>query len=219
MREFVPVAFLPPYLHFTLIASALCFLCLYFFIKRLRSTFHQLQRKWHPPAPYDPRLLKYQRNAAIFWLFLLLPSALLLAFAIYLSSYQLLAKKAVIAGQAEFRGEKVTFTGYDGKVIAATVHGSRAAGAGIFLKFPDILGYLGLHSYHKIITFRGSSQFEYHYQAPDPKWVGNYVDVLFEALYTHRNWFQFLAPTYRESPYFASGKHRIFATHSGYIVN
>jgi hypothetical protein len=219
MREFVPVAFLPPYLHFTLVASALCFFCLYFFLKRLKSTYNLLQKKWHPPAPFDPRLLNYQRNAAIFWFILLIPSGLLMALAIYLSSYQLLAKKAVIAGKAEFRGETVTFTRYDGKIVNSRVNGNRAAAAGIFLRFPNGLGYLGLHSYQKIITFRGSNQFEYHYQPPDPKWLANYVDVFFKFLYTRRDWFQFLAPTYRESPYFGAGKHRIFATHSGYIVN
>lgn len=219
MRQFVPVALQPPYLHFTLIAGLLFLIALYFFLKRSRATYAQLQRKWNPPAPYDPRLLKYDRNAAVFWLIMLIPSGLLLALAFYLSNYQLLAKKAVIAGRAEWNGNIVRFIRYDGNVMTAPAKGNRVAAAGIFLKFPNILRYVGLRTYHRVITFRGSSEFQYHYMQPDPEWLENYVDPFFCSLYAHRTWFKAVEPAYRESPYFGHGKHRIFATHSGYIVN
>lgn len=219
MRQFVPVALQLPYLHFTFIAGALFFISLYFLLKRARATYAQLRRKWNPPAPYDPRLLKYDRNATLFWLIMLIPSGMLLALAFYLSSYQLLAGKAVIAGRAEWNGNIVRFIRYDGNVMTSPVKGSRAAAAGIFLKFPNILRFLGLRTYHRVITFRGSSEFQYHYMPPDPEWLENYVDPFFCSLYAHRKRLKVVDPTYRESPYFGPGKHQIFATHSGYIVN
>lgn len=219
MPQFLPVALQPPHLHFTLIAGLLFLITLYFFLKRTRATYVQLQKKWNPPAPYDPLLLKYDRNATIFWLVLLIPAGLLLGLAIYLGSYQLLAKKAVIAGRADFNGRTVKFLRYDGNVLTTPVKGGRAAAAGIFLKFPGFLRFIGLHTYHKVITFRSSNEFQYRYMQPDPEWLQDYVDPFYCSLYAHRKWLKVVEPTYRESPYFGHGKHRVFATHSGYIVN
>lgn len=211
-------AFQGPYLHFSLIATGFLAFCLYFLLKRLREMFNQFRRKWNPPAPFQPELLHQAKVGATIWSFFAILGVLLVAFAWYLSHYQYLSTKVDLAGEATLRGGAVNFSSYNGSRNTYTVEGTQAAAGGVFIRFPKWMSYLGLENYHKLITFRGNGENEYHYREPPDSWVKENSDSFFALLYHFRKELSFLQPRYTESPYFAGSKRKIFVTHSGYII-
>jgi hypothetical protein len=212
-------AFQRPYFQFTTICLLLFLIPLFFFVRRLRALLDQYRKRRNPPMPYQPLLLEYYRNATIFWFIFLIPVTLLLVLAIYLSQFQYLGARAEIAGTANFQGSTVLLTSYNGSQNQFHVKGDRAAAAGIFLKFPRSWSAVGLETYHKLITFRGSEETAFRYFQPSAESLKSDLDPFLCSLYAHRDWIQFVQISYAESPYFAHGKHRIFVTHSGYIVD
>lgn len=208
-----------PYLHFTGIALAILLISFYYFIRKVSAAYAQLRLKWHPPAPYDPRLLRFDLNAAFFRLIFVATGAVLFALALYLSSYQYLEQKATPAGEAVFKKSRVEYRSENSQQLTVSVQGQRVAAAGILLRFPTFLRYVGLANYHQVITFRGFNQNEYHYKPPPPDWIQNHADSLFVFFYKNRDWLTIPEAIYVESPYFTQGRHEIFVTHSGYIVN
>ena len=115
-------------------------------------------------------------------------------------------------GIAEYRSDS-------GPRISAPVQGHQAAMAGIIMRFPTWLRFAGLGNYHKAITFRGFNQNEYHYNTPPADWLQSYADGLFVFFYKNKSWLKTPEAIYVESPYFNPGKHQVFVTHSGYIVD
>lgn len=212
--------FEPPYLHFTLLCLLYVLFVCYFLFKRLGLLFGQLRRKWNPPSPYDPRLMAYYRNAVTFWALFLLVGLVMLSLSFYLSRFQYLGEKVEPAGLATYRGNTVQFVDVDGVEMTVTIKGEQAAAAGVFLRFPDWMGFLGLRTYHRLVTFRGNAQSEYHYgERPDAVWLRSFLDdPIYLFLYKNRNWLKIADPFYTESVYFINGKHRIHVTHSGYII-
>jgi len=211
-------AFHSPYLHFTLVATAYLLFVTYFFIGRLKSMFSQLRRKWNPPAPYQPQLLIYYKNASIFWFFVVLTGLVLFLFAIYLSRYQYVGDKVYPAGQATLHRNNVSFVSHNGVSNTYAVRGGEVAAGGIFLRFSPWMRILGLETYHRLITFRGNQENVYHYSKPTAVWLESYADWLYVFFYKNKKWFPFADPFYTESPYFAGGKRRLLVTHSGYII-
>jgi hypothetical protein len=214
ITSYLPRAFHPPYLHFTAICSLFFLIALWVLIRRFNGMFDQLRRKWNPPAPYQPGLLVYYRNAVWFWSFVLLIAIAFMAVAFYLSRYQYIGGGVEPAGIAVRHGSTVRFTRYTGGEEKFTVHGSQIAAAGLFLRFPDWMRFVGLATYHRLITFRGMDQNEYHYAKPKADWIKPYADPIYVFLYKN-GWFN---TYYTESVYFSGGKNRILVTHSGYIV-
>jgi hypothetical protein len=211
------IAFQQPYLHFTLITTGFLLLCVFFLIARLRKVYNQLWRKWHPPTPFDPRLLKYFKNAALWWFFWTLFGGLLVTFALYLCKYQYIGTSVELAGKIRRQGNTIRYANYDHTELTVTVQGGEAAAGGIFLRFPRWMRYLGLQNYHKLITFRGNQENKYHYSKPGPEWLETYADPLYIFIYKHQKGLN-LKAFYTESPYFSGITHRLYVTHSGYII-
>jgi hypothetical protein len=181
--------------------------------------YSQLRRKWHPPSPYDPTLLRFEKNAVLFWIPFVIVAALLLTFAVYLSGYRYVGVKAQPAGTIVHKNGVVQYTDERGNQMNVKANGNRIAAGGIFLRFPKWANYVGLGTYEKIITFRNADQGKYHYQPPDAGWLANYgADKIFVFLYRYRAKWKFPESFYVESPYFMGGKRILFVTRSGYIV-
>ncbi|HSP07597.1 MAG TPA: hypothetical protein VLR94_10490, partial [Acidobacteriota bacterium] len=197
---------------------AVLLISFYYFIRKASAAYGQLQLKWHPPAPFDPRLLRWDLNAAMYRFVFVLLGLVLFLFALYLTRYEYLGDKASVGGQANFHSGKVDFVGIDGKTLSARVNGHQAAAAGIILRFPAWLRYAGLANYQRIVDFRGFNENQYHYNHPPADWLQRYADPLFVFFYKNNQWLGIPKAIYVESPYFSPGKHQIFVTHSGYIV-
>ena len=217
LAHLLVAAFQRPYAHFTVITLVVLLVTLYFLVARIRKLWDQLWRKWHPPSPFDPRLLTYYKNAAYWWGFLVLLGLLFFSLALYLARYQFLGRGVELAGTARVQGGSVFYVNYNGGKIVAHVKGPEVAAAGVFLRFPSWMRFLGLETYHKMITFRGNLENKYHYQKPEADFLAPYVDRFYFLLYKHRKDLGVVEPFYTESPYF-SGNRRIFVTHSGYII-
>lgn len=208
-----------PYLHFTAVALVFFLISFYFFLRKASAAFGQLRLKWNPPAPYDPRLLRFDLNAAIFRMIFVLIGLVLLLLAVYLSRYQYLTDRATLAGVIVFQKGTAEYRSDAGTGMSARVQGHQAAMAGIILRFPTWLRFVGLGNYHKAVTFRGFNQNEYHYNTPPADWLQTYADGLFVFCYKNKSWLKTPEAIYVESPYFNPGKHQVFVTHSGYIVD
>jgi hypothetical protein len=194
---------------------------LFFWIQRFSLFWDQYRRMKNPPAPYDPRLYKWYKNAVTFWSVLLFFGILLLLISFYLAGFQYIGKKVGISGLITRSGSTVNFVNAEGETVHATVHGPQTAAAGIFLRFPRWMDILGLRTYHRIVTFRGNQQTEFHYgKKPDASWLRSYVhDPLLLFLYKYRDTFNPLINIfYTESVYFGGNKKRLIVTHSGYII-
>ncbi len=211
-------AFQGPYLHFSFLAAGFLAFGLYFLFKRIRDMFSQLQRKWNPPAPFQPELLRVAKRGASLWSAFVIIGIILLTFANYLSHFQFISTRVEAAGEATLRGGNVAFTKYDGTKHSYEVRGNQVAAGGIFLRFPKWMKYLGLENYHKVITFQGNGENEYHYKEPPDSWIKENSDPLYAFLYRYRKELDFIVIRYTESPYFAGVKRKIFVTHSGYII-
>src|SRR5262245_14711266 len=175
----LPVAFTAPYLYFTLIAVVILLFILRYAIVRFVYMWRQLQRKWHPPAPYDPHLLQYTRNAFLFWLVLLIPAAILLYFALFLTKYQYIGLHTEPAGVAQLKKGVVRFVGQNLQDGDYPIRGTQAAAAGVLMKFPPWTRYIGLGSYHQLIGFHGNQDNELRYLKPPPEALEPYVDGFF----------------------------------------
>jgi hypothetical protein len=216
--SFLPLAFHPPYLHFTLIVTLILLFTVWIFFNRFRFFYDQWKRKRNPPAPFQPQLLQYYKSATILWAVFVFFSSLLLAAAFYLTNYQLLIDRVEPAGHAISRGRSVEFIGTRGERLIANPKGSQLAAAGVFLRFPQWMSVLGLHTYHRLITFRGNKETEFHYgKKPDASWLSPHVDAIYKFLYDNKEWAP-LDTYYVESVYFPPGKHRLLVTPKGYIV-
>ena len=181
--------------------------------------FSQLRRKWHPPSPYDPTLLRFEKNAVLFWIPFVILSGLLLTFAVYLAGYRYIGNKAQPAGTMVYKNGVLQYTDERGNSMNAKVNGNRFAAGGIFLRFPKWTNFIGLGTYDKVITFRNANQGKFHYQPPDHGWLADYgADKLFVFLYKFREKWKFPETLSIESPYFSGGKRKLFVTRSGYIV-
>jgi hypothetical protein len=181
--------------------------------------YSQLRRKWHPPSPFDPTLLRFEKNAVLFWIPFVILSGLLLTIAVYLSGYRYIGNKAQPAGTLVHKNGLMQYTDERGNTMNVKVAGNRFAAGGIFLRFPKWANVIGLGTYEKIITFRNADQGKYHYQPPDAGWLGDYgADKIFVFLYRFRDKWKFPETFYLESPYFSGGKRLLFVTRSGYIV-
>ena len=214
------MAFQSPYLYFTLFSLFILLVSTYYFLRKSSAAFAQLRKKWNPPAPYDPRLLRFDLNAAAFRSIFVVIGAVLFCLALYLSRYQYVGEKAIPAGETSYQKAEIVFRSMDGKQVAARVQGQKAAAAGIFLRFPKSFRYIGLGTYHKLITFRGFKDNQYHYNPPPAEWLDEHADWFFVFCYKNRKWLKIPEAVYAESPYFSPGKkHQIFVTRSGYIVN
>jgi hypothetical protein len=178
----------------------------------------QLHRKWNPPAPFQPALLQHAKTGALLWSFFVILGVLLLTFAIYLSDYQFVSNRVELTGQASLHKHSVNFVSYNGITRAYSVNGNQVAAGGIFIRFPKWMSYIGLENYHKLITFRGNNENEYHYMEPPDSWVKENSDAVYGFLYRFRQTLSFLQLRYTESPYFSGSKRKIFVTHSGYII-
>lgn len=213
------VALQPPYLHFTLITLILFLLCVYYFIQRAKGAYSQLRRKWHPPAPFDPHMLRYQINGVKFWTPLIVITGILLAFAFYLSQFQYVAEKAQPGGNISFKRGSIAYIDIKGNSSIHELRGSRAAAGGLFLRFPKWMKVLGLQNYHKVVTFRRMEDREYHYNQPSPDWLAGYADPIFLFFFKNRSWLKIPEAAYIESPYFSGGSRKLFVTRAGYIVD
>ncbi len=181
--------------------------------------FSQLRRKWHPPSPYDPRLLRFEKNAVLFWIPFVILSGLLLTSAVYLAGYRYIGNKAQPGGTLVHKNGVLEYTDERGNSMNFKVTGSRLAAGGIFLRFPKWTNLIGLGTYDKVITFRSPEQAKYHYQPPDGDWLADIgADKIFVFLYKFREKWKFPETLYIESPYFSGGKRILFVTRSGYIV-
>ena len=214
-------AFQFPFLHFTIFCFILISFFLYFWIKRFALLWDQYRRKRNPPAPYDPRLYKWYKNAVTFWSVMLFFGLLLLTVSFYLAGFQYIGKKIGVSGLMTRKGNQVDYIGSEGRTVKAGVIGPQSAAAGIFIRFPNWMNVLGLRAYHRMVTFRGNQQTEYHYgEKPTAQWLKQYVDdpiLLF--LYKHRDSFRpALNVFYTESVYFSGSKKRVIVTHQGYII-
>jgi len=178
----------------------------------------QLHRKWNPPAPFQPELLRVAKTGVLLWSFFVLIGASILAFAVYLSHYQYVSNRVVLAGEASLHRNSVSFVSAEGANSNYPVNGNQAAAGGIFIRFPKWMSYIGLENYHKLITFRGNNENQYHYMDPPDSWVKANSDPVYGFLYQFRSTLSFLQLRYTESPYFSGSKRKIFLTHSGYII-
>jgi hypothetical protein len=214
-------AFQYPYLHFTIICLIFLAVFLYFWSKRFGLFWGQYQKKKHPPAPYDPRLYTWYKNAVTFWSFMVLIALVFLMISFYLSGFQLIARKVGVSGVVSRRGNHVEFIDVEGRKVETEVKGPQFAAAGIFMRFPSWMDVLGIYNYHRLITFRGNQQNEFHYgKKPDKNWLASYVDdpvLLF--LYNYQDTIRpVLNISYIESVYFKGNKERIIVTPQGYII-
>lgn len=214
-------AFQFPFLHFTIFCLILFTLFLYFWTKRFALFWDQYRRKRNPPAPYDPRLFKWYKNAVSFWSVMLLFGVFLLLISFYLASFEYVGKKVGISGLITRTGSKVDFIGSERRRVQAIVHGPQTAAAGVFVRFPNWTNVLGLRTYHRMITFLGNQQNDFHYgEKPDVTWLKNYVDdPLLLFLYKYRDSLRpALDVFYTESVYFSGTKKRVIVTKQGYII-
>ena len=210
-----------PYLHFTIFCLILITFFLFFWIKRFALLWDQYRRKRNPPAPYDPRLYKWYKNAVTFWSVMLFFGLMLLVISFYLAGFQYIGKKVGISGLVTRTGNRVEFIGSEGRRVQSRVQGPQTAAAGLFIRFPNWMRALGLRTYHRMITFRGNHQTEFHYgEKPDPQWLKNYVnDPVLLFLYKHRDAINpALNVFYTESVYFSGSKKRVIVTNHGYII-
>jgi hypothetical protein len=213
-------AFQGPYLRFTLVAAGLFLFCLYFFCRRTATMYATLRRKWNPPSPYDPTLLRFERNAVLFWLPFVIISALLVLTSFYLSSYRYVGDRASPAGSAVFKRGAVQYTDNRGQALTVPWRGSRAAAGGIFLRFPKWVGFTGLGTYEKLITFRSIEENQYHYQQPNDEWLAAHgADTIFRFLHRNRKFLKFPEAVYVESPYFSGPRRTLIITRNGYIID
>jgi hypothetical protein len=214
-------AFQLPYLHFTAICLGLIAFFLYFWGKRFALLWDQYRRKRNPPAPYDPRLLQWYKNAVTFWSVMLFFGILLLVISFYLAGFQYIGKKVGISGLVTRNGNRVHFIGSEGRRLEASVRGPQTAAAGVFIRFPNWMRHLGVRTYHRMATFRGNHQTEFHYgKKPDSRWLKSYLnDPVLLFLYKHQD---LLRPAinvfYTESVYFSGNKKRLIVTNQGYII-
>src|SRR5688572_30543308 len=86
-------AFQFPYLHFTIVCLIVITFFLYFWVKRFALFWDQYRRKRNPPAPFDPRLLQWYKNAVAFWSVMLFFGLLLLIVSFYLAGFQYIGRK------------------------------------------------------------------------------------------------------------------------------
>jgi len=210
-------AFQLPYLHFTAICTCYVLLCIYFVIKRLSPYMSELKRKWNPPAPYDPRLLGFYRRAVWFWVVLMIPALVLLAFAVYLTQYQWLGPKVELVVDVTIKHGALMLKMPEGDERTFPAHGQQQAAVGIIMQFPQWMRFLGLGTYHQLVTFHSPDESEYRYKKPPPEYIRSLADGFFTFLYENQSWI-FIQARYTESPYFTGSGHKIFVTHSGYIV-
>ena len=214
-------SFQMPYLYFTALCLLLITFFLYFWGKRFALLWDQYRRKRNPPAPYDPRLYQWYKNAVTFWSVMLFFGLLLLFISFYLAGFQYIGKKIGISGLVTRNGNHVEYIGSEGRRLEARVQGPQTAAAGVFIRFPNWMRYLGLRTYHRMATFRGNHQTEFHYgEKPSPQWLKSYVDdPVFLFLYKYRDT---LSPAvnvfYTESVYFSGSKKRVIVTNHGYII-
>jgi|GEM_PF-4444087 len=214
-------AFQFPYLHYTIVCLILLALILYFWSKRFGLLWGQYQKKKHPPAPYDPRLYQWYKNAVTFWSVMLVFALFLFLTSIYLAGFQYIDKKVGISGLVTRKGNHVEFVGTDGRRVEARAQGVQIAAAGIFLRFPKWMDIIGLRSYHRIVTFRGMQDNEFHYgKKPDSNWLRTYVnDPILLFLYKYQNGIRpVINISYTESVYFKGNKERLIVTPQGYII-
>jgi len=213
-------AFQFPFLHFTIFCLMLIALFLYFWLKRFALWWDQYRRKRNPPAPYDPRLFKWYSHAIQFWSVMLFFGILLLVISFYLAGFEFIGKKVGISGLVTRSGNRVDFIGSDGRKIHAQVKGPQTAAGGVFLRFPNWMNVLGIRTYHRMVTFRGNNEIDFHYgKKPDAAWMQKYVDdpvLLF--LYKHRDSNPIVNIFYTESVYFSGNKKRVIITNQGYII-
>jgi hypothetical protein len=214
-------AFQYPYLHFTVFCLVLLAIVLYFWSKRFGLFWGQYQKKRNPPAPYDPRLYQWYKNATVFWSVVLFFVLFLLVVSIYLAGFEMIGKKVGVSGLVTRTGKRVEFLGSDGHRVYAEVSGPQMAAAGIFIRFPRWMDILGLRTYHRLLTFRSIQQNEWHYgKKPPADWLQTYVDdpvLLF--LYKYRNALDPLINiSYNESVYFKGSKEHLIVTPEGYII-
>lgn len=210
-------AFEVPYVHFSAIALALVLLCLFLSIKRFSPYIRELRRKWNPPAPYDARLLRFYRNAFLFWLACLVPSLLLLVFSVYLTRYQWIGTKVELVGEVNYKHGVLELRRPDGTQQTFPARGQKQAAAGILMQFPQWMRYLGLTTYHQLVGFRSPEEQQFRYSKPTPDYIETISDSFFSFVYKNQSWL-FIRAIYTESPYFSGSGHKIFVTHSGYIV-
>jgi hypothetical protein len=164
----VTKAFETPYLYFTVVSLTVGLFTFYFWTRRLKWMFGQLRRKWKI-EPYDPRLLQYYKNAVWLWSFFFAVGCLMLTFAFYLTTYQFIGSKVEPAGQAVVSASRVEYLGSDGVRITASWKGNQVAAAGMFISFPRWMRYIGLENYHRMLTFRGNGEHDFHYgKIPEP---------------------------------------------------
>jgi len=214
-------AFQFPYLHYTIFCLILLAIVLYFWSKRFGLFWNQYQKKRHPPDPYDPRLYTWYKNAVTFWSVMLFIVLILLTISFYLAGFQMIEKKVGVSGMITRKGNHVQFLDSDGRKVEAEVRGPQFAAAGIFLRFPSWLNTIGLRTYHRMVTFRGMQENQFHYgKKPDGEWLSTYVDdpvLLF--LYKIQDTIRpVLDISYIESIYFKGNKERVIVTPLGYII-
>ncbi len=186
----------------------------------MATMYSQLRRKWNPPYPYDPILLRFQRNAVLFWLPFLILSAVLILTAVYLSTYRYVGDRAYPAGTAAIKRGVVQYTDNRGHTTDFRWSGSRASAGGIFLRFPKWIRFTGLGNYEKLITFTSIEQNKHHYQQPNDEWLADHgADVIFRFLHRNRKYCKFPEAVYVESPYFSGGRRKLFITRNGYIID
>lgn len=145
---------------------------------------------------------------------------LLLVLSFYLAGFQFVGKKVGIQGLMTRAGNSVDFVGSDGRRVQAHVKGPQTAAAGIFLRFPDWMDVLGLRTYHRMVTFRGNQETDFHYgKKPDAQWMQKYVnDPVLLFLYKYRDSNPVMNVFYTESVYFSGNKKRVIITNQGYII-
>jgi hypothetical protein len=214
-------AFQFPYLHFTIVCLILIAFFLYFWAKRFGLFWDQYRRKRNPPAPYDPRLFQWYKNAVAFWSVLLFFGFLLLLLSCYLAGFEYVGKKVGVSGLVTRSGNQVEFIGTEGRRVEAKIKGPQTAAAGLFIRFPRWMRYLGLRAYHRLVTFRGNQQTEYHYgKKPSAEWMRSFVsDPVLIFLYKHRETLKpVLDVDYTESVYFSGNRKRLVVTPQGYII-
>ena len=214
-------AFQFPFLHFTIFCLILITFFLYFWTKRFALFWDQYRRKRNPPAPYDPRLFRWYKNAVSFWSVMLVLGILLLLVSFYLASFEYVGKKVGISGMMIRTGNRVDFVGTERRQVQSVVQGPQTAAAGIFVRFPNWTNVLGLRTYHRLVTFRGNRQTEFHYgKKPDAEWLRTYLeDPILLFLYRYRDSIKpALNVFYTESVFFSGTKKRIIVTNQGYII-
>lgn len=210
-------AFHVPYLHFTAVGSALVLLCLFFIIRNFIPYLSQLRRKWNPPAPYDAILIRFYRRAFWFWLVCLIPSLLLFGFSVYLTQYQWIGTRVELVGDVNYKHGVLELRSPDGTLQTFPVRGQKQAAAGILMRFPDWMRHLGLATYHQLVGFRSPEEQQFRYNKPTIEYIESISDDFFSYAYKNQDWL-FIRTEYTESPYFEGSGHKIFVTHSGYIV-